>query len=176
MSPKEVTQDRAHPMTFRLPRTSRALGKLQPADLWLAARMLAWSPILPFIKYVMPLPQLIRLMTRGKGRSTWQPPPERKIIRLAHAIYRLEVVTKHGRCLERSLLAYRYLTLCGAKPELVVGVRKDGQRLQGHAWINLGGAPFGESPSEVSDFRPILIFDDHGRQKTVAKPRGQAAH
>ena len=46
-----------------------------PSDLRLGARMLCWRIVLPALKYLLPLPKLVRLMwaqPRSASRRAWQ--------------------------------------------------------------------------------------------------------
>src|SRR5262249_36016492 len=96
-----------------------SLAAASPRDAWLLARMLAWRPALPLLKGRLALPKLAQLM--------WQAPaaPARagRADRVADFVPRLYRLRGDGICLERSLLAYRFLSEAGADPRLVVGVR-----------------------------------------------------
>jgi len=133
-----------------------------PADIWLLIRIVAWSVCLPLLKYLLPLPALVRLMSVRRRGGDRLPEREQRIIQLAFWLYRSRTPKGRGRCLERSLLLVRFLSLCDASPQLVVGVSKRGGGLRGHAWVNVDGQPVGESLAAVSDFVPVLLASNGG--------------
>jgi hypothetical protein len=118
----------------------------RPAQLSLAIRMLAWSLLLPGLKYLVPLRVLARLMWSAPRRER-QPDRERLIVFLAERIYRLRPFLRRDNCLERSLLTYRFLSKSGADPRLVVGLEKSDDGYAGHAWVLVDDSP---------------LFDTHG--------------
>ena len=149
-----------------------------PADVWLLFRIVAWSVCLAVLKYLMPLPVLVRLMWVRRRGGDRLPEREQRIIQLAFWLYRSRDPKGRGRCLERSLLLVRFLSLCDASPQLVVGVSKRGGGLRGHAWVNVDGQPVGESPAAVSDFVPVLLASNGGpvEPSTAAAYRAAFAH
>jgi Transglutaminase-like superfamily len=134
-----------------------------PAEIWLLVRMVAWSALLPVLKHLLSLPVLVRLMWAGKGRGQRWPEREQRMVQLAFWLYRSRRPTARGRCLERSLLLYRFLSLSHASPQLVAGVCKRGAGLLGHAWVSVEGQPVGESVAAVSEFVPVLMAGPGGQ-------------
>jgi hypothetical protein len=59
-------------------------------------------------------------------------------------------------CLERSLVAYRFLGRAGASPQLVIGVARDERGVRGHAWVTVDGRPIGESVP--GNFEVMMTF------------------
>jgi hypothetical protein len=145
----------------------RHLGTLRecvrsPGDVWLVARMSAWAVWLPLLKYLMPLPRLVRLAAAPPRRAARRREQERKVVTLSRWIY--APVTRHDRgCLQRSLLAYRFLGEANASPRLLVGVRKDEGKVLAHAWVSVDGEPLAESPDWVGGFTTMLAFGADGR-------------
>lgn len=62
-------------------------------------------------------------------------------------------------CLEGSLVLYRELSSVGANPTLAVGFRKNGSRLEGHAWVLVDGAVL---PGESHQFQSAFQFGSDG--------------
>ena len=112
----------------------------------------AWSLVLPVIKHLLPLPTLVRLMS-GPASSQRSYENERRIVRSASRVYRHR---RPGSCLERSLLAYRYLSNANADPTLVIGVRREERDVIGHAWVLVDGSPLYESSAYLESFVPVL--------------------
>ncbi len=71
-----------------------------------------------------------------------------------------------GICLERSLLAYRFLSGAGARPDLVVGVRPGGEGMIGHAWVVVGGEPLFEPAASLSEYVSFFSFGRGGALDT----------
>ena len=135
------------------------------ATAWLTMRMAGWSLALPVLKRLLPLPTLARLMSQGSG-STRQCSDDdnRRIVRSAGRVYRLR---RRGSCLERSMVAYRYLSGAGADPQLVVGVRKEERDVIGHAWVLVDGSPLYESSVALESFVPVVAFASEGSATTT---------
>lgn len=136
-----------------------------PADAWLAAHMAVWALVLPLLKRVVPLPRLVQLMVvppkgadRDAARDTAR---ERRIVALSRLLYAPLVRADIG-CLQRSLLAYRFLGAAGARPSLVVGMRREAGEMHGHAWVTVDGEPAGEPAAWVGQFSPVLVFGSEG--------------
>jgi hypothetical protein len=84
-------------------------------------------------------------------------PPER-IVELARLTCRPRLLSSRDNCLDRSLLAYRYLLASGARPALAVGVSRADATILGHAWILIDGQPLGESHASLEPFTEIVRF------------------
>jgi len=120
-----------------------------------------WAICLPALKYAMPLPRLVQLMARPAGRAERDRSREQRIVALSRLVYTPLVRADIG-CLQRSLLAYRYLSAAGAAPSLIVGVNKCEGMVSAHAWVELDGEPGGEPRAFVSQFIPTLTFGADG--------------
>ena len=124
----------------------------------LLIRMGAWSLVLPVLKRILPLPTLVRLMSRT-GSEERSAEKEKQIVRSARRVYRLR---RPGSCLERSLLAYRYLSNTNAEPQLVIGVRRDDRDVLAHAWVLVDGSPLYESSATLEPFVSVVEFAPDG--------------
>jgi hypothetical protein len=142
-------------------------GRKQPSglsDLWLAARLFLWSLALPILKRLLPLEALVRVAWAAPRTSRRRPELERRVVRLAHAVWaRSPAGRSDDNCLERSLAVYRFLSRLNADPELVAGVRKDGSELVGHVWVTVDGKPLGEAAAELGEYAPMIVFGARGR-------------
>ena len=72
---------------------------------------------------------------RTEGQSR---PEAAKVVTLSRLLAR-PVVMSRGKCYERSLLAYRFLSQAGADPRLVVAVKGNGGAMIAHAWVTVDG-------------------------------------
>jgi Transglutaminase-like superfamily len=133
-----------------------------PSDAVLLARMAGWAAALPLLKYVMPLQRLVRLLAAG-GDGERAPAREQKVADLARVLYRSPAAVVRDNCLERSLVAYRYLSRANANPELVVAMTGEGSALLGHVWVTIDGEPLYDSPEQLAEFVPMVVFDASGK-------------
>jgi hypothetical protein len=99
---------------------------------------------------------------REDGQGPRDRASERQIVALSSQLARLRPPRFRDNCLERSLLAYRFLTRANADPRLVVGVRIGENGLLGHAWVTLDGEPIHESSAAISEFSRVVEFGPDG--------------
>jgi hypothetical protein len=132
-------------------------------DVRLMGSMLGWRIALPALKRLLPLPRLVRLMARDGGPDGTEPERVSAITTAARRLFRPRIPGADN-CLERSLLIYRYLLRDGARPELVCGVERTGDGIEGHAWVQLDGRPVSDSPEAVERFAPIVRFGPDGER------------
>jgi hypothetical protein len=59
-------------------------------------------------------------------------------------------------CLPRTLALYRWCTSMAIDAGMIIGVRKDGDALKGHAWLVVDGAPYRENIDDLVQFAPML--------------------
>jgi len=125
--------------------------------------MLGWAIALPVLTSTVPLATLIRLMARkpGRGRDAAR---EHRIAGLARLSHRAASLGLRDNCLERSLIAFRYLTAAGAAPALVLGAKRgvDGV-VEGHVWLLMNGEPVHDSQLRISEFAVVTEFASDGR-------------
>jgi hypothetical protein len=155
----------SRPFSLRVARVRAQLTSI--ADVWLAVRMVGWALALPGLKQVVSIPRLVRLMHRAPVKSSNRPivqSSNSRILRLSRWSARLVRWRSGGNCLERGLIAFRYLGALGAQPTLVVGLAPDGRGgMIGHAWVLLDGKPAGESDTAIAAYTPVFAFDTDGR-------------
>jgi len=129
-------------LTRRL-RHGLALGGLVPAYVVLGA-----------FKHVLPVERLARWAWRAPDPTV----DGEKVRARVGLVLRLSRVAGRGDrdCLQRSLLLYRELSRGGADPVLVMGFRRDGGRIEGHAWVESRGRVIGDSADEVGRYAGML--------------------
>lgn len=86
-------------------------------------------------------------------------------------VFRTRPPGARDNCLERGLVAYRYLSRAGAGPELVIGVAKGAQGVHGHVWVSIDGRAVHDSPSTLAGFEPILVVKSDGSFVGTPPPR-----
>ncbi len=132
----------------------------QLATIWLAVRIVAWSCVLPVLKRTVPLPRLVRLMAYS-GNAPRDAASERQVIVWARRVDRLRPWRFRNNCLDRSLLAYRFLGMTGSDPKLVVGFESGTEGVAGHAWVVVDGTPlYGDAAG--ARFSELVAFGRHG--------------
>lgn len=144
------------------------LGRTSWGDVSLGVRMLAWAVALRFLKHLVTLPRLARLMRPRFVAETTDPVLERRIAALARTAAGLAGGRSDANCYTRSLLTYRFVGLAGTRAHLVVGFDRGETGVRGHAWVESGGRPVGESLDAVSAFRPFVRFDELGRERRLS--------
>jgi hypothetical protein len=129
----------------------------------LLLRMSMWALLLPILRRTLQLDVLARLM--------WREPRRRKrvddvgrVVDLSRLVARRRPPTSENRCLERSLLAYRFLSARNADPKLVVALRETNEPPRGHAWVVVAGVPVGE-PGPLDDYVPLVTYGRGGRRE-----------
>jgi hypothetical protein len=124
--------------------------------------MLGWSVVLPIAKRAIPFPRLVHLMRPRKHTSRRDPKREAAITSLAAWVFKTRPPGARDNCLERGLVAYRYLSHAGADPHLVMGVAKSMGGVHGHVWVMVDGRPVYDSPTTLERFEKMLVFASDG--------------
>lgn len=132
----------------------RAAGLTECARLW------PHFVLYGLLKHAMPIARLVRLAWREPGGQSGLDVEQKVIGRV------LRVGAFAGwpdrDCLQRSLLLYQELSRVGARPDLVVGFRKDERGVAGHAWVTVRGQVVAETPDAPDRFVPALRFGPDG--------------
>lgn len=75
---------------------------------------------------------------------------------MARAIDRAsQLYPAHAECLHRAAALQLWLRRSGVPSNFRIGVRKDGDDLRAHAWVEVAGAPLIDSPATIAPFTPI---------------------
>jgi hypothetical protein len=132
----------------------------------IGSRLWLWAAMLRILKHVVPIATLVqfaKVAPRRHAAALDQSRVEAYMVRKGRFPFR-----PPANCLERSFGAYRLLCRDGAKPELVVGVRRSAQRgVEGHVWVTVAGRVLAETSDDVASFTPIVTFDAEGRQRST---------
>ena len=129
-------------------------------------RMVAWKIALSVLKHALPLRTLMGVAEpRRLGASLHA--DERQ--RIESGVRRLGRVLGGRDCLERSLVAYRFLARSGARPMLHIGFGRDDQALDGHAWVTVDGLPVAETEDAVSRYVEVLTFSPRADDRSGSR-------
>jgi Transglutaminase-like superfamily len=124
--------------------------------------MVAWRAALPALKYLLPLPRLVRLMAAPRAVAARDPDRVETVVALAERVFPSVPDRPSDRCLERGLVAYRFLARANADPTLVIAVRKRAGLPRGHAWVTVDRLPVHDSPALLEDFASVMTFLSDG--------------
>ena len=62
------------------------------------------------------------------------------------------------KCLRQALTLYRHLIRFGLDPEIWIGVKKQKDDIQGHAWVVMENKILGEKINPLNLYKPIMII------------------
>jgi hypothetical protein len=100
--------------------------------------------------HVVKFPRLLAWATRARPRRGVQWPPE-SIARIAWLVDAGGRLMRR-RCLTRSLTLARLLAQRGLTVDVRIGVRRDADRLEAHAWVECMGDALNERPRQLQTF------------------------
>ncbi len=115
------------------------------------------------------LPEVLQSLTPSKRYSRPLPLDLYDIAYYVDRWLSLFPYNAKGNCFPRSLVLYRFARLRGFPVCFHCGVRKMGNRLDGHAWLTLQGRPFHEPTLHWNSFAVTFTFPeavDGDRQRT----------
>ncbi|MFN8065221.1 MAG: lasso peptide biosynthesis B2 protein [Vicinamibacterales bacterium] len=136
-----------------------------PRHAWLLARIAAWCVCVRLLKFLVPLPWLVALVRVAPDGARRDPREERRLVTLTRWASRATQWSSRGDCLERALVAYRYLSAANARPSLVVGMAvNETGNTRGHAWVTVDGLPVDDTAQTLEGFVPMITFGPDGRR------------
>ena len=132
-------------------------------------RMLVWRLLISTLKHVVPIRRLVAIAGSGTPAraAAARFPPQARIFELARLACRPRLIRSQDNCLDRSLIAYRYLRAVGATPCLVIGLGRDADGVRGHAWLMLDGEEVGEPHTTHEEFKELVRFAGDGSMATT---------
>jgi hypothetical protein len=139
-------------------RDIRRYFALSCSDRWDVVRAFAWLTLVEIGLRTLGFQRLLDQARVGPTppRAPESPRAHGRAHRCAHWI---DVAARHhvvtARCLHRSLALYRWLRCEGMRSELRIGVRKQGNELKAHAWVELSGCVINDRPDAVAAFTPL---------------------
>ena len=139
----------------------RAARELDARDALFVARAAVLAVALPPLLRVVPLPRLVALVAGREGRSRHVPAPPR-MVRLTDGVLRRGRGPFRANCAVRSLIVLRYLRRRGEPVSVSFGVRREPGRLDGHAWVSLGGVPLAEARDPRAIYRTTYQYPSEG--------------
>lgn len=136
----------------------RGLRRLTREERVLFLQSLVMLRVLAAALWMMGLGPVHRILARLSGTPQAHA-QDGRAARVRVIAWSVAAAARHGRirakCLERSLLLWWLLRRRGAPAALHIGVRKDGDALQAHAWIELDGEVLADSVDVRARFAPF---------------------
>jgi hypothetical protein len=129
--------------------------------------MLGWWIALPLLKRATPLPRLVRFAHLDPRRTARDLEREAKVAALAEWLFKVRPRPARDNCLERSLVAYRFLGRLGAEPELVVGLGDKEEATVGHVWVTVDGHPVHDELEALDAYQALVVFGSDGRRSEL---------
>jgi hypothetical protein len=103
-----------------------------------------------------PLLDLVQHFEPRPPRRPASAPDTDRLVRLTQGALRR--IYRRDFCLPQSLILYRSLAARGLRPRLLTGVRREADRLVGHAWIDVGGRPLAEPADPRDAYRTTFSY------------------
>lgn len=119
---------------------------------WLVRRYLAERRISPHLAATITAAEKLYL----PPQSSWRGVDEEAIIRFTGFV--VGVPLTWGRCVQRSLIAYRLLNGYGIPTRFCCGIHREDQSLDGHAWVEKLDEPkraLGENSDPYLRYLPV---------------------
>ena len=125
---------------------------LTPGQYWLLLTIAGWNLASRALIPLLSLTALMRLLTPRRPTAPVTPEAMNQANQLdlyIRIVLRLNPENIGKMCLRRSLLLYRFLRRAGLPARLCIGVRRENDALQGHAWIEIEGRHFNDTLADV---------------------------
>lgn len=139
-----------------LARKLRTARGFSPETLRTFRVSLMWIPVAGGLIHALGFRRLERLVSRCLVPAQPAPAslPPREVMEAVETGFRLALkyAPYKGTCLSRSVLLRALMKAQGLEAALYVGVRKDLESLQAHAWVDAEGAGFGPDSVIETDF------------------------
>jgi len=113
--------------------------------------MFVWKLAFMVLKHVVALRTLVRLAEPRRRQTSLDEATRERVEFLATRLSRTD------DCLERSLVAYRFLSRAGGEPTLFIGFERDAPR-EGHAWVEVDSRPVAEPAEALERFVSVATF------------------
>jgi hypothetical protein len=139
-------------------RPLRRLVALSTAERWLLLRAFAALIATDLALHTSSFHGLIA-RARNAGAPRQHASNREELLRAMAYAHWLEVASRYhlvrARCLHRSITLHSWLLREGLSSELKLGVRKEGDELKAHAWVELDGTVVSDEPGSITQFKPL---------------------
>lgn len=123
-------------------------------SMWVLVDLVYGTAAFELLRRFVSLPTLVSHIASPRPRPTAVDVDEavRVVKGVLHRLYRRDY------CLPQSLVLCRILSRTGHQPRLMMGVRRSGPGLDGHAWVVLDGQALAERDDPVGAFATTFQF------------------
>jgi transglutaminase superfamily protein len=118
--------------------------------------------LLRLLLFCVKLKTLIRWLDAGPSARSLDPATLAEAARYTDALLARFSFPTRGNCLPRSLVIFHLARWWGLPVRFHCGIRRDGERLQGHAWLSLQGEPFLEANNPEENYVVTFSYPDTG--------------
>lgn len=128
-------------------------------ELWILGQAWALIPIAALTLRLVRLEPLLATLKRHcpTPHSAVDPDTVQSIARMMKVAARYSL--RHATCLERSLVLWWLLRRRGIGANIQIGVRKDSDQIEAHAWVELDGVVINDYPDIGATFAPLPTTD-----------------
>jgi Transglutaminase-like superfamily len=140
-------------------RTGRAWPRTAP-EVLLLVRVAGLLLLLRALLFSVKLKTLVRWLDVNRGARTIDRVTLEKAARYVDALLARMPSPTRGNCLPRSLALFYFARRSGVPVRLHCGVRRVGERLEGHAWLSLQGQPFLETTNPEQSYRVTFSYPE----------------
>jgi hypothetical protein len=130
--------------------------------------------LLRLLLFCVKLKTLVRWLDADPSVQRIDPATLPKAARYTDALLARIPFPTRGNCLPRSLVLFHLARRWGLPARLHCGVRRDGQQLQGHAWLSLHGEPFLEASNPEESYVVTFSYPDTGEEASGPAVTGAA--
>lgn len=135
--------------------------------LWLFIRIGFWLALVSILLRLIPLPSILKLLTPKKpSKKKWQ---KDKLVNFISLWLGQDRAFFRRSCLKRSLVLYRYLNLQKEPARFFIGIKKEDDKILGHAWIMLGEQKL--FPDENINYKIIYTYPQIEKDSRKITPR-----
>jgi len=139
-------------------------------ELWLLVQVFGLLTALRLLLPHVQIQTLLRWLALSRIPPVADPDRLETVRRYTEALLWRIPFPSPGKCLPRSLTLYYFAARYGFPVQVHCGVRRMGERLQGHAWLSLYGRPFLEEDNPGHSYAVIFSFPSPERAGAVAGP------
>jgi hypothetical protein len=126
----------------------------------LVFRVLAVSSAIRVLLPIVRLKQLVRWLGPSGPAPAPHPVCLQTVAWYTDAVLQRLPYRGRGNCLPRSLTLFYFASRAGLPVRVHCGVRRAGPRLEGHAWLTLGGEPFLEPGNLAGSYSVTFSYPD----------------
>ena len=131
----------------------------QPGNIILFIQVFFFLLALRILLKTMKLQRLLKLLETQRKMAADMDKIE-LIARFSNFVLN-KIFRSSNPCMLRSLLLFRYLNMMGMNMKIAFGVKPEGGKLKGHAWLIYKANPFLESEDPTREYEVVYVHPDY---------------